>query len=268
MSKRNILIIAFCFSVSVMFGWESYANENAESLYNQAKSLYREKEYHQSMAVLQKIIEKYPDSEVSVKAEGAIVDCHRIMKNYDIAIEYGNKYLKDYPDNDFAVNVELIIARSLLRKEEYDEAGNKYKEFINKHQEGSDKLAEAYYFLGSCYEERTSHFKLILQEALKYYNIVINDYPDSDYKIKAEKRLGMVYYKLEQYDQAIICLAKFINDKESRKLRTYKGALYFLGKSYQKIGDITEAKKLFNRIINNFPNTKWENHAKRALAKL
>ena len=39
-----------------------------------------------------------------------------------------------------------------MLKDEYDEAESKYKEFINKHK-GSEKLAEAYYFLGWCYEE-------------------------------------------------------------------------------------------------------------------
>ena len=76
----------------------------------------------------------------------------------------------------------------------------------------------------------------------------------------------MVYYKLRQYDQAIVYFKKYIDATKPDKLNG--GTLYFLGLSYEEIGKIDEAKKLLNRIINDYPNTKWEQHAKKAFKKI
>ncbi|MFH1037135.1 MAG: tetratricopeptide repeat protein [PVC group bacterium] len=268
MFKRNIVIISFCCCATVIFGWESYGNENAESLYDQAKSLYREKAYDKSIVVSREIIERYPDSEVSVKSGAAIVDCYYKMKDYNLSIEYGNKFLKDHSDHPFAENVELIVARSLLSEKQYDEAGSKYKEFIDKHK-GSNKLDEAYYFLGHCYAgpaNQSRNKRKLLNQALNCYNMVVNDYPDSVWVHSANHNIGMTYYRLGDYEQAIVYLKKYINNGKSGKL--LGSTLFYLGDCYERLGKIDEAKKLYNRIITEMPNTKWEGHAKKALGKI
>lgn len=238
--------------------------------YQKAYIDYKEENWQNAIQGFKQYIKDYPKGEREPVALYYISRIYKKLKNYNLAIEYANKFLKDNPNHNWAESAELIIAHSLLRKKQYNEAESKYKEFIHNHK-GSKELDRAYYNLGSCYEEPANWSKdkrKLLKQALTYYSIVINDYPDSAYNIMAEKKMGMVYRKLRQYDQAIIYFKRYIDNEKSKKLRGYGGALFYLGVCYEELGEIDEAKKLYNQIINNMPNTKWEKHAKKALAIL
>lgn len=265
----KIMIVTFCFFTTMVSGGKSYGDNNGNTLLNQAGFLYREGEYDKSQSALREIIDKYPDSAAALAARSGIVDCYHRLKDYDRSIEYGSKFLKDYPDNPFAENVELIVARSLLWDKQYDEAANKYKEFIEKHQ-GSAILAEAYYFLGHCYAgpaNWTRDKRELLKQALTCYSIVVNNYPDSSRALSAIRQMGLTYYRLSEYEQGIIYLNEFLS-KETKPEGVLGGTLFYLAACYKRLGNIDEAKNYYHRIIKELPNTKWEKNAKKALAKL
>jgi TolA-binding protein len=236
--------------------------------YRKAYIGYKEENWQAAIGGFKQYLKDYPKEEREPFALYYISKIYKKLKNYNLAIEYANKFLKDYPNHDLAEKAELIIAHSLLREKQYEEAEKKYKEFINKHKESAN-LDRAYYFLGSCYAESAKWSRdkrELLKQALNYYSIVINDYSDSVWGHLATADIGYTYYRLSDYEQAIAYYKKYIKDEKSEKRLGNK--LFFLGACYERLGNIDEAKKLYNRIIKNYPNTKWEEHAKKALKKI
>ncbi len=265
----KITIIALWFVASLVCVGKTYGNNNGDTLLNKAVLLYREGEYDKSKSALSEIIDKHPDSEAAVTARAAIPDCYYKLEDYVMSIEYGSKFLEEYPDHPLAENVQLLVARSLLRDKQYDEAAKKYKEFIEKHQE-SERLPEAYYFLGHCFAgpaNWTRDKRELLMQALTCYSIVANNYPDSSRALSAIRQMGLTYYRLSEYEQGIMYLNEFLS-KETNPGGVLGGTLFYIAACYKGLGNIDEAKKYYHRIIKELPNTKWEKNAKKALAKL
>ena len=266
--KITKLIIGLCIFSLVILSGISYANNNGENLINQARTLYQGKSYAQSLILLKEVLNKYPESEVAIKAKAAIIDCYQKLKDYDLVIEKGQKFIDKYPKHEYVENIELLIGRSLFHKGEYEAAANKYISFIQEYQ-NSVNLAEAYYFLGECYEKParyTRDKRKLLKQALKSYQKVIIDFPDSRWANSANANIGMTYYSLEEYDDAISYFNTYINNNPSGKM--LGSCLNFLGICYERLGRTEEAEKTYKRIIEELPNTNWAKYAKRHLKKL
>ena len=79
--------------------------------------------------------------------------------------------------------------------------------------------------------------------------------------------LGEIEYKKKNYKQALAFYKKSINLYSNKTSFTTK-LLFHTGVSFEKLGMKKNAKLTFKKLINDFPNSKYSNLAKKELVKL
>ena len=79
--------------------------------------------------------------------------------------------------------------------------------------------------------------------------------------------LGEIEYKKKNYKQALAFYKKSINLYSKKTSFTAK-LLFHTGVSFEKLGMKKNAKLTFKKLINDFPNSKYSNLAKKELVKL
>lgn len=190
-----------------------------------------------------------------------------------------NETLKEiqirYTYSPYATLAELRTADSYFKKEEYSQAAIEYEEFIKRHPTHNG-TEYATFFLGLC------NFRLIkgpdrdpkgARETIKWLNQYVQEYPESPLLPKANKNIretidvlaereiyiGDYYSKKKNYKASSERYKTVIDQFPETKY--YDKALYLLGKSYIDLNENALALSALNRVINEFPNSKYNNDA-------
>lgn len=153
---------------------------------------------------------------------------------YLLATEKLNTIKSQHPYSFYAVHAELLLADILFMQDEFVESAAAYllfRDFHPKHQKIEYviwKIGESYYNqLPSTFDRDLSS----AQEAVKYYSEIIEKYPTSEYKDKAQKKIAFCqkmikskekyiadfYYKTDLYEAArfrYLLIVKQFEDKE------------------------------------------------------
>lgn len=224
---------------------------------------YKENKFETALEGFNNLVRNHPDSEYVPNALFLASHMYRKLGDYNLAIKYAEKLIQNYPKSKFLEKAELAVSYNLIKKREYGKAAEKYKQFIDSHK-GSKNLADAYCSLGRCYVSNRRNYPDDPKTAIKYFEKVINEFPNSNYASLAGFNIAFTYYKFKKYDQAISHFKDYI---KKYKADGYGISLYYMAKSYQEKGNFEEAKKIFEQIIKRFPESKWAIRAKQIVGK-
>ncbi|HCL90509.1 MAG TPA: hypothetical protein DHW70_04230 [Candidatus Atribacteria bacterium] len=171
-------------------------------------------------------------------------------------IEYNNKH--------------IFKAYSLYRK------ANKFAEQVipryKKNIEDNPEDLNSYLKLGYIYETRSIvPFVSEYNEALEYYLKALDLATSSSSSsagntgiiIYLNTRIGYIYYEKKKYSQAIEYLEK-AGEMSPRNVEV----AYYLGLSYDKIGEKEKARKFLSRVIELAPQSEFAQEAEKKLKKL
>ena len=176
-----------------------------------------------------------------------------------------------YPQSDWAAKSALMAAYSYYIQDYYYDAIFNLERFIKTYPK-DDRMYYAHYLLAMSYYEKIDNEKKDLQPLLsakKQFNIVINDYPnteladDSKFKIdlinevlaSKEMYLGRHYIKKEKWVAAI---NRFKNIMKYYETTIYaEEAIHRLVEIHYKIGLEGEAKKYATLLGYNYLSGKW-----------
>ncbi|MEW6620033.1 MAG: tetratricopeptide repeat protein [bacterium] len=209
-----------------------YEEKQAKELLDQANSLYADKKYKESKEKITRLINKYPDSKLINEAKGLLSKINEDLvvtsykeartiydrgevalrqKNYDEAIHEFKRVMFEFPESEYAKLAEK--AMTLIEEEkDYLQAKKKWEE--------STKL----------YEEEK------LAKAKEGFKEIVTEYPKTEYKEDAQKKLLEIETK-ESEDEA------------------YK--IYKKGLTLMKEKSYPLAINTFQQIITNYPNTEY-----------
>ena len=200
---------------------------------------------------------------------------------YEKASNYFKEFRNRYPLDERIIEVELKYADSLYKDKKYIEAEEAYMNFIRLHPKNKF-VPYCYYQLGVCEYEQISTVdrdQSKVTSAYKYFKIVVEQYPNTQFAIIANHRIleckrkmakynfyvGLYYYRQQRFDAAIYRFKKvlkrypgFIDDK----------VLYYLAKCYLDKNQIELAKKIFNKLITTFPKSRYRLYSKKYLKHL
>ncbi len=187
-----------------------------------------------------------------------------------------------YTYSPYATLAELRTADTYFKRGEYAQAAIEYEEFIRRHP-SHNGTEYATFFLGLC------NYKLIrghdrdpkgAREAIKWLNEYVAQYPDSPLVPKADKNIretmdvlaereiyiGDYYYKKNNYKASSERYKTVIDQYPGSK--HYARALYLLGKSYSDMDENDLALSALNRVINEFPNSKYNKDASELASRI
>ena len=202
------------------------------------KSYFNQREYDKAIIEFEKSIELDSNHTDSYYYLG---QCY-LQKGI---IEYNNKH--------------ILKAYSLYRKAHKisEQAINQYEKKIEKNPVDLD----AYIKLGYIYEIRSLiPFINEYDKSLNYFFKALEIFPENAW---VHLNIGFIYLQKKDYPQAIEYLEKAAK-MSSHNIEVY----YYLGLSYNKIGEKEKALTLFSRVIELAPQSEFAQEAEKELKKI
>ncbi len=205
--------------------------------------------------------EESSPQELYKKGESAL-----FKKNYKKAEESFKKIIESNPEEELVKSARLGLAEAYYKNGDYEEAAAVYQDYLKLHplSPNSDyvqfKLAMCYYKL-MLPPDRDQSYTL---KAIEEFKKLIKLYPHSPWIPKAKEKLaeceehlaqhdiyvGKFYYKVKEYKSA---KARFTwAFQKARNPSTAAEALYWLGKTYEAMNKIEDAKKCYEKVVKEF----------------
>jgi outer membrane protein assembly factor BamD len=209
---------------------------SAEESLVQGKDLLAQKKFSRARPLFTHAFEVEPNSKVGREGLLLAADTYFLeggSGNYTQAEAKYRDYLNRFPTSDQASYVQFQIANSLAQR-----------------------------------MERADRDQTVTRKALEAYQELIRLYPTSEYATKATEQLEAVNAKLAQhefeigyfylrYGAPLAAIKRFEYLVETYpKYGAMDQVIYNLGRAYQRVRKPEEAKKAFERLRNEFPNSK------------
>lgn len=188
----------------------------------------------------------------------------------EAASEFDKLFL-NYPYSTLAARAEIMTAYSYYEDNDIKKAVTKLKEFIELNPSG--ELSEyAHYLLAMCYYIQVSdqgRDPALSKEALKYFKIVNNKYPNSKYAKDARLKIQYINNALAKND-LMVGIFYLRSNSPASSIKRFKSilenyqntavipeTLYRLCEALLMIGLKQEAIKSSVLLEHNFPKNKW-----------
>ena len=186
-----------------------------------------------------------------------------------------------YPQSIWASRSILMAAYSYYSQDYYGDAISEAKRFLRNYP-ANENIAYAYFLLGICYYELIVDEKKDLSPLLnskKYFNIVINEYPNTDFALDAKFKLDLIanvlaskevyigkyYISRKKWIPAINRFKNVINKYE--KTEYVEEAMHRLVEINYMIGLESEAKKYATLLGYNYQSSEWYKESYRVFNK-
>ncbi len=176
-----------------------------------------------------------------------------------------------YPQSKWAPRSSLMSAYSYYYGSYYADSIEELKRFINIYP-NHERLSYAYYLIAMSYYEQIADEKKDLGsiiESKKNFEIVVKNFPNSDFVLDAEYKLELIQEILASKE---MYLAKYYIEREKwiPAINRYKNvienydttiyveeALHRLVEIHYKIGLVDESKKYANLLGYNYQSSEW-----------
>ncbi|MCX7698066.1 MAG: tetratricopeptide repeat protein, partial [Candidatus Goldbacteria bacterium] len=225
---------------------------SGDSYFMMAESKFLSKKYKEAINSYIKIMEKFPSTKNKYIKElyYRIAQCYYHLKIPNLSIKYLKMLLESYPENYLTKDSYLLIAECYLLDSQYEKAIDalnkleKYTEY-----KGFDYV---YYLKGKIFYEKSVEVKDNKQkaenaeEAIRYFDRVIKEYPESHLQIRANFRKANVLYSIGRYKQAIEIIRNILKKEKDEKVQLLMK--YFLAWNYYMTGNIFQAMKEYDEI--------------------
>jgi outer membrane protein assembly factor BamD len=207
---------------------------DAEDQFAQAKSEFEKKHYDQAVIEFQKLVFNYPGAVFIDSAQYLLGMSYFNQKDYPLAVTEFNKLLSSFPTSHLSDDAAFMVAfcdfkmsaRAELDQESTSKALEELKSFLEDYPE-SERAKEAQDLVQECrsrlakksYENGRLYFKMRQYEAaLIYLKDIINEYHDTKWGAPAQFHIAETYLKQKKYDQAKEEYQKFLENFPQDKL--------------------------------------------------
>jgi outer membrane protein assembly factor BamD len=232
----------------------------AEDQYKMAVKMYESQKFGKAIRLFEKITPAYRGKPQMERIQFMVAQSNFNEKNYQTAGYYFDRFVKNYPTSSkleeasFASALSYKLASPEFSKDPTDteKALESFQSFINAFPT-SDKL-----------EEANKHYKeLRYKLQKKYFEIAKTYYTTADYDMR-------------NYKAAIQAFDNLLEDylgsefKEEALYYRLKAAYDFTLKSYdrRKPERIKDAMEAYEKLIRNYPETKFKTEVDKMVAKL
>jgi outer membrane protein assembly factor BamD len=186
-----------------------------------------------------------------------------------------------YPQSEWAPKSSLMASYAYWSQAYYSNSVNELNRFIKLYPK-NENLSYAYYLLAMNYYDSIVDEKKDLRpliEAKKYFNIVIKQYPESDYALDGKYKLKLIddmmaakeiyiarhYIKKEKWIAAINRLKIILSNYDTTIY--VEEALHRLVEVYYIIGLEEESKKYAKTLGYNYQSSEWYKESYRVFNK-
>lgn len=168
-------------------------------------------------------------------------------KKYKSSRENLKKLLEEYPDNENSGSALYLIGESYTSQNRLKDAITFLEEAAN-NKKNNAYLDYTIFALASTYEKTGDYNK-----AVGYYDQLLSYHQESPLALTAQLRIGICYFKLKDYQSAILEL----NNPSLTKLspEIYSECLYLVANSYYREEEYNNAELKYSEVIKDFPSS-------------
>ncbi|MAI17579.1 MAG: outer membrane protein assembly factor BamD [Rhodobacteraceae bacterium TMED111] len=194
-----------------------------------------------------------------------------LRRRYNDAAEKFKEVERLYPYSDWAKRALIMQVYSFHKDKEYENVVSAANRFIEFHPKDKD-IPYAYYLIGISYYDQVlaiGRDQKLTQEALKIFELIIKDYPDSEYASSSqikfdflknqlaskEMEVGRYYLKRSHYVSAINRFRGIIEDFSTTS--QVPEALHRLVEAYLSLGLTDEAQTAGAILGYNYKSNEW-----------
>ncbi len=230
------------------------------------------------------------EKEVDIKGldlEGEMIEAYntglKALEEGDVlfAAKNFNAVENLYPQSIWASRSILMAAYSYYSQDYYGDAISELKRFIRNHP-GNNNIDYAYFLLGTCYYELIVDEKKDLSPLLnskKYFNIIVKEYPNTDFALDAKFKLDLIenvlaskevyigkyYISRKKWIPAINRFQNVLNNYEQTEY--VEEAIHRLVEINYIIGLESEARKYAALLGYNYQSSEWYKESYRVFNK-
>jgi tetratricopeptide (TPR) repeat protein len=229
----------------------TYKKEHIDIYTNLGYAYLNKKNFKESTKYFDKALETAPSGyDGSLSIYVGLSSCYRELGDYDQAVKYLNKGLKDYSLATYKkehTDIYINLGYAYLNKKNFKESS----EYFNKALETAPPgypILPAYLGLSSCYRELGDY-----DQAVKYLNKGLKDYPLATYKKEHTDiytDLGYAYLNKKNFKES----SEYFNKALETAPPGYPILPAYLGLSscYREAGDLNVDLKLMRYFLEKF----------------
>ncbi len=235
-------------------------NENIRKAYQRvafyrAVEYYTNAEYQKAIMNFEKSLEySYINPEMKAQAIYWMGESYYRLKRYDEAIDYYNKYLRApraISQKEYSL-AHYNLAYAYFKEEKYEEAISWFRKFTAKNEKSKAMICDSYVRVGDCYYKSSSY-----ADAVKFYDLAIAmKMRDADYSTYQK---AFCYGLLKEIGKKNWVLRQMIDDFPESGFRV--NAMYELGASYVLLENNEKALEVFRSLIEEFPESNFVSKA-------
>ena len=226
--RNSVVLLAVGLFFTVSCGGTKPSTQlPAEEKFRLAIDYFDQHKYENARLLLESVIFDNPGSVVADSAQYLVGACYFDQKDYELAAEEFQRFFLQYPTSQLVDDAELMRARCYLRgaprntglDQHYTETCiNILKAFQDDHPtsdllQAADSLLEACwgrlskkdFDAGKLYQRLKAY-----RAAATYYQLVLDQYPDSPLAPETIYRMGETFRGLAIYDTAAVWYEKLI----------------------------------------------------------
>ncbi len=192
--------------------------------------------------ILSKFYSTYPSSNKMAAALNTLGTLYFRTEKYDNAISLFKNALKAHPEVDLEANISSNLIKTYTLTGFWDAAQALSRQYVDKFPQRPDVMdkkiiiAQSYINLNQ-FQNAVDYLKKIKIEA------------DSEREPEIQFYIGEALLKGGQYENAIAEFVKIPLLSRKTKLQWEASALYYSGQSYEKLGRINDAVRMYKEII-------------------
>jgi TolA-binding protein len=192
------------------------------------------------------------------------------MDQLNLAAAMSLRLQREFPDSVYLDEAILAQARVAQKAGDFQRAIALYNNLTRLTK--SQLRGEGQYGIGECYEAMAKaaagNSEQVQERAFQAYKAVFDQFPESGRVGDAVAKMASFYYKKEDYGRAVDVFDKVLSDHPDANFLDV--ILFNYGRCLYRMGKRGEARKRFDQMIDEFPESQLAPEAKRisqALAK-
>lgn len=220
---------------------EKYPNTSwaARSQYNIGDAYYNAGDYEEAIAAYEEVMNDYPDSDYIIEAVNGIQFAQVSEGREDSSSVILEEFLNEHPQTSMADQLRYRQAETRMQSGDYDGAVDEFRQYI-RITNNEELLPEAHFNLANAYEETEQE-----QEAIEIYELIVDNFSDSERVPASLRALGRISYDRENYSESSQYYESLLEQGSSYELEGRIG----IGTAELAQNNLEEAREQFEAVL-------------------
>lgn len=292
--RVTISVVVFaCVALGMLFGCGgkiSMSDLSAQELFTKGMEKYDREKYLSSREYFQTVVFNFPGEPIVDSAQYYLALTYFGTKEYELAGVEFNRLVLNYPSSVYFTHALFMRAVSFfestpehyaLDQTDLVRAIRQFEDFLIDYPE-SEMIPEAMEYLNQArtrmarkhYEAGCTYKYIRAYEAAKlYFQLVVDDFTDTEYGCKAAFDIADMEYRQGHFDQARTKFANFTvafpeHDLVAKAREKAVIAAFKDGEKMFQKGDTVLAREKLQLFIRDYPDSKFVNKAEKYLQEI